>query len=76
MDLLKDGGRMILAFKNTNAYDKTQYDWICDWQFVQRTKPEVLDLLDNLGIGVDMVTTTRDQSGIILFCEITRRSMD
>lgn len=73
MTLLKPGGRMILAFKDAEAYDETDYDWFLDWQFVQRTEPEVLDLVDNLGMGVDTVTTTRDQSGIILFCVITRR---
>jgi extracellular factor (EF) 3-hydroxypalmitic acid methyl ester biosynthesis protein len=73
MNLLKPGGRMILAFKDAEAYDKTMYDWGCDWQFVKRTEPEVLDLLDDLGIGADMVTPSRDQSGIILFCAITKR---
>ncbi|MFO7984418.1 MAG: hypothetical protein R6U38_01030 [Desulfatiglandaceae bacterium] len=56
-----------------DAYDSTGYDWFLDWKFVQRTEPEVLNLLDQIGINGDAVTTSRDQSGIILFCVITRR---
>jgi len=72
MNLLKEGGKMILAFKDCDAYDKTVYDWICDWQFVQRTETQVFDLLTDIGIRNQDVTTSRDKSGIILFCEITK----
>ena len=73
MGLLKDDGKMILAFKDCDTYDKTGYDWFLDWQFIQRTERQVFDLLVDSGIRNDAVAASRDASGIILFCVITRK---
>lgn len=73
MGLLKDGGKMILAFKDCDAYDKTGYDWFLDWQFIQRTERQVFDLLGESGIRDVAIAVSRDASGIILFCVITKK---
>ena len=73
MNLLSEGGKMILAFKDCDTYDKTVYDWICDWQFIERSERQVFDLLGDSGIRDDALAVSRDASGIILFCVITRK---
>ena len=73
MNLLSEGGKMILAFKDCDTYDKTVYDWICDWQFIERSERQVFDLLGDSGISEDALAVSRDASGIILFCVITKK---
>ena len=49
---LKDNGVLYVAFKDTERYDQTPYQWHLDWFFYQRTKQDVLGLFDQAGFDL------------------------
>lgn len=71
-DTLVDGGVLYIAFKDTERYDKTPYQWHLDWFFFQRTENDCLRLYENAGFRMDGIRQTRDETGIIINF-ITRR---
>jgi extracellular factor (EF) 3-hydroxypalmitic acid methyl ester biosynthesis protein len=64
-DTLDDDGVMLVAFKDTEQYDHSPYQWHLDWYFYQRTVSDVLRLYEQSGISVDEIETSRDGTGII-----------
>lgn len=64
-DTLDDDGVMLVAFKDTEQYDHSPYQWHLDWYFYQRTVADVLRLYEQSGITVDEIETSRDGTGII-----------
>lgn len=64
-DTLDDDGVMLVAFKDTDQYDHSPYQWHLDWYFYQRTVADVLRLYEQSGISVDEIETSRDGTGII-----------
>ncbi|RMF37546.1 MAG: hypothetical protein D6753_17365 [Planctomycetota bacterium] len=65
-DSLTDDGVMYIAFKDTERYDKTPYQWHLDWFFYQRTVQDVLRLYERAGFDTARIDTWRDESGIIV----------
>ena len=65
-DTLADGGVLYLAFKDSDRYDKTVYQWMVDWFFFQRTVEECRDLFRQADFDMDSLEMTRDESGIIV----------
>lgn len=65
-ELLKPEGVLFVAFKDTERYDKTDYQWLTDWYFFQRTESECRDLFLNAGWREDELSMTRDETGIIM----------
>ncbi|HUG69931.1 MAG TPA: class I SAM-dependent methyltransferase [Pirellulaceae bacterium] len=65
-ETLQEGGVLYIAFKDTESYDKTPYQWHLDWFFFQRTRQDVLNLYEAAGFDIDRVETTRDATGIII----------
>ncbi len=65
-DSLNDQGSMYIAFKDTEQYEKTPYQWHLDWFFYQRTEQDVLELYRKAGFEVNGIRTTRDATGIII----------
>ncbi len=63
---LNDNGSMYIAFKDTERYDKTPYQWHLDWFFFQRTYQDVLNLYAKAGFDLNGIRTTRDATGIII----------
>ncbi len=72
-DTLEDDGVMYIAFKDTEQYDKTPYQWHLDWFFYQRTLEDVLSLYEQAGFDLRSMVTTRDATHIIINF-ITRRT--
>lgn len=65
-ETLNEGGALYVAFKDTNFYDKTPYQWHLDWHFFQRTPADVMFLYEQAGFDVAGLETTRDETGIIV----------
>lgn len=63
--MLADDGVYIAAFKDSNRYSKTEYQWLVDWHFFQRTEEECRRLLEETGTRITRVE--RDETGVILF---------
>jgi hypothetical protein len=55
-----------VAFKDTRLYDKTEYQWLTDWYFFQRTDEECRQLFASAGYDMSGVTMTRDPIGVII----------
>ena len=65
-ETLNDGGVLYIAFKDTEQYDKTPYQWHLDWFFYQRTRQDVVNLYKSAGFNINRLQTTRDDTGIII----------
>jgi extracellular factor (EF) 3-hydroxypalmitic acid methyl ester biosynthesis protein len=65
-ETLNDGGMLYVAFKDTERYDQTPYQWHLDWFFFQRTLDDVLRLYTGAGFDVEAIGTSRDATGIIV----------
>lgn len=65
-ETLSEGGSLVIAFKDTEQYDETPYQWHLDWFFYQRTVEDVLNVYDMAGFNTDKMELTRDSTGIIV----------
>jgi extracellular factor (EF) 3-hydroxypalmitic acid methyl ester biosynthesis protein len=65
-EALTDGGLVYVAFKDTLRYDKTEYQWLMDWYFFQRTEEEFMQLFEKAGYDLSRIDVSRDQTGVIL----------
>ncbi len=67
-NLLTPGGKLITSFKDRRRYDTADYHWHLDWDgFFQRTEEDVVHLLQKAGIPVTSLSTSREESGVIIF---------
>ncbi|MBI1247017.1 methyltransferase domain-containing protein [bacterium] len=65
-DSLNENGALVIAFKDTDRYDETPYQWHLDWFFYQRTVEDVLNVYENAGFNTQKMKLTRDRTGIIV----------
>ena len=65
-ETLNDGGALFVAFKDTERYDQTPYQWHLDWYFFQRTEGDVRRLCEAAGFDMQGLRTSRDGTGIII----------
>jgi extracellular factor (EF) 3-hydroxypalmitic acid methyl ester biosynthesis protein len=65
-ETLNPGGVVYVAFKDMKLYDKTEYQWLTDWYFFQRTTEECRQLFASAGYDMSGVTMTRDPIGVII----------
>ncbi len=72
LDLTKNGGRMIMAFKDKNRYNPTCYDWVTDWKFQQRDSSLVRDLLNRIGVKDDLITSFYEPTNTVVFYEVRK----
>ena len=72
-EILNKQGKLIIAFKDANAYDPSVYHWIVNWNaFLQRTPYDIFMLLDKAGISKSQITLIREPSGVITFYMIEK----
>ena len=65
-ETLNEQGVLYIAFKDTEQYDQTPYQWHLDWFFYQRTLQDVLRLYEQAGFNVHAMDTVRDATQIIV----------
>jgi SAM-dependent methyltransferase len=71
--LLNPGGMLIAAFKDAAQYRSQDFHWFVAWDgFLQRTEYEFRAVLHDAGIPANAMKERRDETGIIIFYEITR----
>jgi SAM-dependent methyltransferase len=63
---LAEGGLVYVAFKDCLLYDKTEYQWLLDWFFFQRTEEDCRKLFLAAGYDADRIETSRDETGVII----------
>jgi hypothetical protein len=63
---VKDGGVVYVAFKDCLLYDKTEYQWLTDWYFYQRTENDCRRLFFEAGYDVSAMEITRDETNVII----------
>ena len=63
---LADGGIVYVAFKDCLLYDKTEYQWLMDWYFFQRTEQDCRNLFLSAGFEPSEIETSRDATGVII----------
>ncbi|MBX3427631.1 MAG: methyltransferase domain-containing protein [Pirellulales bacterium] len=65
-EMLKAGGVLYVAFKDMNCYDKTDYQWLVDWFFLEREEEDCRQLFLDAGYKPEELTMERDATGIIM----------
>lgn len=63
---LAEGGVVYVAFKDATRYDKTAYQWLVDWFFLQRTADECRALMAQAGYEMERLETTLSADGVII----------
>ncbi len=63
---VSEGGVVYVAFKDSQRYDPTEYQWPVDWFFLQRTESECRELFAAAGYDMGRLQMQRDQTGVIL----------
>jgi len=65
--LISPGGSLVASFKDCRLY-KTDNHWFIAWDgFMQRTEEDMWNILEKAEIPLDMLTVTREKSGVIVF---------
>jgi extracellular factor (EF) 3-hydroxypalmitic acid methyl ester biosynthesis protein len=66
--LLNEGGKLVIAHKDSRNYRPLAPDWWCDWTFHLRDEAGVRALIEASGIGSLSISVVReDETNIILF---------
>jgi extracellular factor (EF) 3-hydroxypalmitic acid methyl ester biosynthesis protein len=65
-EMTNEDGVVFVAFKDQARYDKNVYQWLVDWHFLQRSKEDCFQVLEEAGYDIDQVEMTRDETGIIM----------
>jgi extracellular factor (EF) 3-hydroxypalmitic acid methyl ester biosynthesis protein len=65
-ETIGDGGAVYVAFKDGDRYSKTEYQWLTDWYFYQRSAAECTSLFTAAGYELEDLLCRRDATGVIL----------
>jgi extracellular factor (EF) 3-hydroxypalmitic acid methyl ester biosynthesis protein len=63
---LNEGGIVYVAFKDAMRYHSTEYQWLVDWFFLQRTEEQCRHLFEEAGYDMDDLESVRDETGVII----------
>lgn len=70
---LKSGGKLILTIKDRDKYYPAQEDWLTDWRFIPRTEKDIIAIINQAKTSDVNILLSRDDSGIIIFLEVTKK---
>ncbi len=72
--LLKPGGKLIIAHKDSKNFSPLAADWWCDWTFHLRNEPETINLVKSSGIqDFDISVIRETETNIIFFMTIEKK---
>lgn len=72
--LVKPGGKLIIAHKDSKNFSPLAADWWCDWTFHLRNESEMVDLVKTSGITDFNLTVQREtETNIIFFLIIEKK---
>lgn len=54
-DLLRQNGQLVLSHKDHTKVSTLVENWYCEWTFYERTKGQVLDIIQSAGIPKDQI---------------------
>jgi extracellular factor (EF) 3-hydroxypalmitic acid methyl ester biosynthesis protein len=63
---LAEGGVVYVAFKDCELYDKTEYQWLTDWYFYQRTTADCRRLFQQAGYDMEQLVESRTEMDVII----------
>ncbi|PKL35079.1 MAG: hypothetical protein CVV44_23420 [Spirochaetae bacterium HGW-Spirochaetae-1] len=72
-DLLKPGGLLIIAHKDSKNYHPITPDWWADWTFHMRNEDEVVNIFKSSGINNYSLTIEREKKTNIIFFVIIEK---
>jgi SAM-dependent methyltransferase len=74
--LLKPGGKLIAAFKDTERYRYQDFHWIVNWDgFLQRNEDEFDRLFKKAKIPESALSKTRERTGVIIFYTMEKNNL-
>jgi extracellular factor (EF) 3-hydroxypalmitic acid methyl ester biosynthesis protein len=65
--LVKPGGKLVIAHKDSKNFSPLAADWWCDWTFHLRNESEMVDLVKTSGISNFSLTIQRETKANIIF---------
>lgn len=72
--LLKPGGKLVIAHKDSKNFSPLAADWWCDWTFHLRNEPETINLMKTSGIkDFDISVIRETETNIIFFMTIEKK---
>lgn len=72
--LLKPGGKLVIAHKDSKNFSPLAADWWCDWTFHLRNEPETINLVETSGIKDFNLSVKREtETNIIFFMIIEKK---
>jgi len=72
-NLIKPGGKLIVAYKDKDRHKPIELDWYADWCFIPRNEQELINIIyESMGQEKISIEVKRVDSGIIFFAEITK----
>jgi SAM-dependent methyltransferase len=72
-ETLYPGGTLVAVFKDCERYDTVDYHWLVNWNgFLQRTRHESWNVLEQAGIPRDSVTIQRSQDDVMIFYRVLK----
>ena len=70
---LRKGGQFIIAHKDREMpFSHLPPEWYCDWVFVQRNEEELLNLIEEAGLGDFKYEVEREDTKHIFFVTLTK----
>ncbi len=70
--MLAEQGQYLIAFKDSDRYDCTEYQWAVDWYFCQRTEAQCRRLIEEAQL--EIISMEREPSGVVmLFTAVAKR---
>ncbi len=73
-NLLKPGGKLVIAHKDSKRYKPLTPDWFCDWRFHLRDKTELIDIVNASGIKDFSLKIEREPVTNIIFFLIIEKN--
>lgn len=72
-EMLKPGGKLVVAYKDKDRHKPVALNWYGDWYFVPRNEEELIGLIhDAVGKENVSIEIERENSGVIFFAVITK----
>ncbi len=72
-NLIKPGGKLVVAYKDKDKHRPLELDWYADWCFIPRNEQELINIIhESMGKEKISIEVRRINSGIIFFAEVTK----
>jgi len=71
--LLDDKGTLVITYKDKDIpFPSLPPDWLCDWAFIKRSKDDLLNAAEGLGLAKSSLRIEKEGTGTIFFFMLSK----